>query len=80
MIGELFLLAYRLFYGIVGLGFMGSMAYIISMWLVDFPSSLIETITKKKIPEEVRAKIKVVITVILTIYFASKVSLDTFVA
>jgi hypothetical protein len=79
MIGELFLLAYNIFYGIVGLGFTAGLSYIISMWLVDFPSCLIETIIKQKIPEGIRGIIKAIITILLTIYFVSKGSLDIFV-
>jgi hypothetical protein len=79
MIGELFLLAYNIFYGIVGLGFTAGLSYIISMGIVDFPSCLIETIIKQKIPEGFRGIIKAIITILLTIYFVSKGSLDIFV-
>lgn len=79
MIGELFLLAYRLFYGTVMLGFMAMAAGCVSMWLVDFPCCLIEPIIKKKIPTGIKNKLRIAFTIILTLYFASKTSLDTFV-
>ena len=79
MLLELFILAYKLFYGIVGLGFMAAVACCVSMCLVECPCCLIETIIKKKIPERIKTILKISITIILTIYFASKVSLDTFV-
>ena len=79
MIIELFVLAYNIFWGIAGLGFTAGLSCLISLWLVDLPSCLIETIIKRKIPERIRGIIKAVITILLTIFFVSKGSLDVFI-
>ena len=75
MIGELFLLAYDLFYGTVYFGFMVGLCFLISMILVDFPCTVIEVITKKKIPEKIQTKIKVAITILLVLYVSPKLSI-----
>ena len=79
MIGELFLLAYDLFYGTVCFGFMIGGCYLFSMVLVDFPCTVIEAVTKKEIPEKIQAKIKVAITILLALYVSTKLSIYSFI-
>lgn len=64
-----FVAAYDGFYGIVMLGFKFGFCYIISMIVIGFPCTVIESLFKTKISEELQSKLIMILSVILLCYF-----------
>ena len=75
---NLLVVLYEIVMGVVKVGFIAALAYIISLIVFGLPFALIEAITKKKIPDKIQNRFHLIFTICLTIYFVYLLLVDEY--